>query len=326
MSKKYFSPEESLKLLQEITKKTHNDQISPVAQGVWEKHLRPKNPLWGIITAKAFSIENKAHVIAMVDPRLPGIGLVGFFGCTSTEVGVQILNRACKWLKNEHGIKDVYGPIHGTITRDYRFNLDEDFKVPGEPVNPSFYIDAFRMAGFEIFNQYVSGMSKHYKIFNKLFVRVPSKKYSHLTLRPFGSQGQIEDLRIYHELMNEIFPSQSIYCPVISWEERYYNRADKNIVFDPNYSYFLEDGKKAIGMIIASSYENKLLISVLGVLPKYRGHHVSGLLIRKAHEQAANNGLEAALYGMIRVGNQVYRMKRPGAKIYRRYITMRKQI
>jgi len=327
MANQDFSTGKSLEILKQITRITHNPEISPVALSIWEKHLQPENPLWGFITAKSFSIGDEAHVIAIIDPRLPELGLVGFFGCKNTTDGSRVLQGACEWLNKEHNIKSIYGPINGTITRDYRFNLSENFRVPGEPVNPRFYIDAFSEAGFKIFNRYVSGISKHYGIFNKLFIRVPpTNKYSDLNLRQFNVDGQMDDLKIYHDLMNQIFPSQSIYCPVISWEERRYNVAGKNPIFDPDYTYFLEDKGSPVGMIIASEYENKLSIDVLGVLKEYRGQHVSGLLIRRVHEQASSEKLEAAIYALIRVGNQVYRMKRPGVKTYRHYITMLKSM
>ncbi len=315
----------SLELLKAITKKTHNEEIAPVALAIWEKHLQPENPLWKNITAKPFSINDRAHVMAMLDPRLPGLGLVGFFGCTDVSSGSLVLLKACNWLKDQ-GIENIYGPINGTITRDYRLNLSDDFCVPGEPVNPLFYIEAFREAGFEVFNRYVSGVAKYYRLFIKLFIRLPSKKYSYITLRAFDKNRQLEDLKIYHQLMNQIFPYQSIYCPVISWEERYYNMADKNPIFDSKYSFFLEDDGKPVGMLVAHAYLNKLCIDLLGLLPEYRGHHLSGLLIRKVHDQASEDNLEAAIYALIRVGNQVYKMKRPGVKVYRRYVTMRKQI
>lgn len=315
----------SLNLLREITEKTYNQEIAPIALAKWEKHLSPDNPLWRFITAKSFSISNKAHVIAFIDPRLPGLGLVGFFGCRDIDSGAQVLIKACKWLKQQ-GIEKVYGPIDGTITKDYRLNLSEDFRVPGEPVNPLFYNDAFYEAGFSVFNRYVSGLTKHYRLFSKLFIRTPSDKYAHLTLLSFSKNKPLDNLKIYHKLMNLIFPSQSLYCPLISWEERLYNMADKEPFFDSNYSYFLEDDGKPVGMIVAHVFDNKLCIDVLGILPEYRGHHVSGLLIHKVHEQASQERLEAAIYALIRVGNQVYSKKRPGVKTYRQYVTMCKQI
>jgi hypothetical protein len=120
----------SLITLDKITDKTYNKDISPTAKAIWHKHLRAENPLWKFVTAKPFLVNEdgeSAHVIAMVDSRLPDIGLVGFFACTNKAIGIKALKLANNWLKQEHGIKTAYGPINGTITRDYRLNLSHDF-------------------------------------------------------------------------------------------------------------------------------------------------------------------------------------------------------
>jgi hypothetical protein len=320
----------SLALLTEITNKTHNDQIRPIANSIWQKQLNNKNPLWKNVTAKAFALNNSrhsAHVIAILDKRLPGIGLVGFFGCTDKLSGVKILNEACDWLKTEYDIKNIYGPINGTITRDYRFNLNDDYKIPGEPVNPTWYIDVFKEAGFIIYNRYVSGIAKRYQLFIKFYTaKKPAKKYSHAKVRPFDVNNQANDLKIYHELMNEIFPRNSIYCPVITWDERLYNISGKEPVFDPLYTYFLEDNGKAVGFIVAHTYKNQLVLKTIGLLPLYRGKYLAGLLVKRVHDQAKDDGLNAAVYSTIRVGNAVYKMRRPGVKVFRKYITMQKKL
>jgi GNAT superfamily N-acetyltransferase len=329
MSKPKFL-KSSLEQLIEITKKTHNEQIQPVAIAIWQKHLQAENPLWEHVVARPFSIKSRsgsAHVIAIVDKRLPDIGIVGFFACTNKSSGVKVLQSASEWLKNDHGFSEVYGPINGTITRDYRLNLSDDFKIPGEPVNPTWYIDAFREAGFEVYNRYVSGISKHYRLFIKFHIgRKPAQEYSKISLRRFDVKNQLKDLRSYHELMNAIFPQNSIYCPVLSWEERVYNVADKSPIFDPKYTYFLEDKGHPIGFIVAHASNSQLVIKTIGLLPEYRGKGLSWLLIKKVHDQASNDRLEAAVYSTIRVGNAVYKMKRPGVKVFRKYVTMRKSL
>lgn len=329
MSKPKFLKSSLVQLI-EITEKTHNEQILPIANSIWRKHLQTENPLWRHITAQPFTINDRgaaAHVMAIVDKRLPGIGIIGFFACTSESAGSNVLQQACDWLKDEHGIRNVYGPIDGTITRDYRFNLSDDFQIPGEPVNPTWYVDVFKEAGFEVYNRYVSGISKHYQLFIKFYTaQKPSKEYSHVTLRPFDISNQLKDLKAYHELMNAIFPHNSIYCPVLSWEERVYNVADKNPIFDPNYTFFLEDTGKAIGFIVAHPYDNQLILKTIGLLPQYRGKHLSGLLIKKVHDQASQDSLDAVVYSTIRVGNSIYKMKRPGVRVFRKYLTMRKQL
>ena len=320
----------SLDLLTEITNQTHKADIAPIANAVWSKHLQPENPLWKHVAAKAFVIQDKdgtAHVMAMVDKRLPRLGLVGFFGSTSIESGVEVLRQACDWLKKQHGLSDVYGPINGTITGDYRFNLTDDYRIPGEPVNPSWYIDVFRQAGFDIYNRYVSGIAKHAQLYIRFVTRnKPAAGYEHITLRSFDPKHPKHNLAIYHKLMNAIFPSNSIYCPVITLEERTYNMAKPGPLFDYKYCYFAYDGKKAAGFIVAYPYEGDLILKTIGLLPEYRGKKLSDLLVRRVHDQAKKDGLKAAIYSTIRITTNVYKMKRPGLKVYRRYVTMHKSM
>lgn len=328
MSKPSFL-KSSLDQLNVITKETHKEQIYSVAISIWNKHLQPENPLWKFVTAQSFSIDDvggTAHAMAFVDKRLPTLGMIGFFACSNVQAGAKVIQQGANWLKEKHGIKKVYGPINGTITRDYRLNLSDDFYFPGEPVNPLWHVDAFDKAGFKVFNRYVSGISKNYQLFMKLLVRKPSKEYSHIIVRPFDIKDQLTDLKIYHTLMNAIFPSQSLYCPVISWEERVYNIADSDPIFNPNYTYFLEDNNHVIGFIVAYPYNRQLILKTIGLLPEYRGKHLSGLLLRRVHDQATQDGLEAVIYAMVRVGNSAYKMMRPGVKVYRKYVTMYKNL
>lgn len=319
----------SHKLLTEITATTHNTAILPIAQRIWDVQLRPENPLWKHLAVKRFAIDTdseKAHVLAMIDERLPSFGLVGFFGCTSVKAGADVLAQATAWLKDQ-GLHDVYGPINGTITRDYRLNLEDDYKVPGEPVNPSWYIDAFKQAGFLPYNHYVSGYAKYYKLLMKLLaIGAPKLQQGTVTLRPADTKHPLRDLRIYHDLMNAIFPHNSIYCPVISWEERLYNIGDPAAFFHDKYAFFLEDDEKPIGFIIAYPWEGSLVVKTIGLLPEYRGKGLFNLLIKKVHEQAASDGLAAAIYATIRTSAAVYRKRRPGVRTYRRYMTMHKSI
>lgn len=316
----------SLKQLNAITNEAYNEDIRQVALNLWAKHLQPKNPQWKYITAKPFYLKNKsgsAHVMAMIDKRLPEIGIVGYFACTNSTVGAEVLNQAADWLKKEFGLSDVYGPINGTLPSDYRLNLKDDFRFPGEPVNPSWHVDAFREAGFYVFNHYVSGISKHYQLLMKLVIRKPKKGYEHLRVRSFDTKRLKRDFKIYHNLRNDIFPFQSIYCPPISLDERVYNASGK---FDPNYTYFLVDNKRDVGFIMAYAHEGQLIVKTIGLLPEYRGKRLAGLLLKPVHDQAAKQGLKTAIYGMVRVGNAAYKMKKPGVSVFRKYVTMHKSL
>jgi GNAT superfamily N-acetyltransferase len=317
---------ESLKRLNSITNQAYNDNIRQVALDTWQKHLRPENPQWRFITAKSFSIDGSsgsAHVMAMLDKRLPDIGIVGYFACTNSDIGSKVLQQACDWLKTNHKLADVYGPINGTLPSDYRLNQDDDYVFPGEPVNPKWYIDAFQKAGFSVFNQYASGRLKHFQLILKFVTRKPRKVRPEIAVRPFSNTDYDKDFKAYHDLRNLIFPFQSIYCPAISLEERIYNSSGK---FDANYTYFLTDNGHEVGFIMAYPHKKQLILKTIGLLPEYRGKRLSSLLLKPVHEQASKDGLTTAIYGMVRVGNAVYKRKHPLARIFRKYVTMHKSI
>lgn len=320
----------SLSLLTKITNETHNDDIAPIANSVWHKHLQSNNPLWRYIDAKAFILQDKrgsAHVMAMVDKRMPTIGLVGFFGATNIYSGVKVLQQACNWLKKQYSLNDVYGPINGTITSDYRFNLADDYRIYGEPVNPTWYVDIFSKAGFKVFNRYVSGIAKYAQLYIRFVTRKKAVTgYEHITLHSFDPKYHKQNLAKYHELMNAVFPSNSIYCPVITLEERIYNVSNSGHLFDPKYCYFVYDGGKTIGFIVAYPYTGDMVIKTIGLLPEYRGKRLSDLLVRRVHEQAKKDGLKSTIYSTTRTTTNVYKKKRPGVRVFRRYITMHKTL
>lgn len=327
MEKPTFLPK-SLKQLQKLTRATHSSETADVANALWEKHLQVKNPLWDYVTAKAFSVSSRkgsAHVMAMLDKRLPGLGLVGYFACSDSQHGTEALNQATAWLKKQPSIKDVYGPINGTAISDYRLNMNDDYWFPGEPVNPSFYSSAFKAAGFSEFNYYVSGIVEHYKLYARFFIKAP-KNRPEISIRPFDINNQQKDLKKFHMLMTSIFPEQSIYCPTLSWDERVYNFKGKIPMFNPRYTYFLEDNEKPIGIIVSYACNGKLIIKTVGILAKYRGQNLSNILTHKVHKIASEDKLDAVIYAMVRVGNAAYKKKRPGLKIVRRYVTMKKSL
>ena len=318
--------QKSLLLLNKITRQAYNDKIQIIALTLWKKNLSPNNPQWKYVEFKPFYIETNhglAHVFAMVDQRLPNIGIVGYFACTNAEVGAVVLDNACEWLKAKRKVKDVYGPINGTLPNDYRINLKDDFAFPGEPVNPKWYIDAFKKAGFNVFNLYASGRLKHFQLILKFVTRKPRKVHVGMTVRPFSNVGYNKDFKIYHDLRNLIFPFQSIYCPAISLEERIYNSSGK---FDPKYTYFLTDNGREVGFIMAYPHKNQLILKTIALLPEYRGRRLSSLLLKPVHEQSAKDGLTTAIYGMVRVGNAVYKRRYPLARIFRRYVRMHKEL
>ena len=321
----------SLEALVTLTERSHPPPVSGPAEAVWRHHLRAGNPLWRRVTARPFVATGpggpRAHVMALVDRRLPRLGLVGFFACTDPEAGVQVLDEAGTWLQGRFDLDAVYGPINGTITRDYRFNLASDYRIPGEPVNPSFYPKVFEQAGFEVFNRYMSGRCVEYGALAEFFCQTnPPPSTARFRLRAFGTDSPEADLRTYHRLMNQIFPANSIYCPRISLAERRFNLGPQTRRFDPRYSYFLDAEDQTVGLIVGFAHRGELVIKTLGLLASHRHLNLSTVLIKQVHDQAAADGLGAAIYSTVRAGNAIDRRDRPGVDVFRHYVTLRREL
>lgn len=318
--------QQSLLRLIAIAEQAYPVQIRSVAIRQWQRQLDPTNPQWMYVTFKSFHYNHNGHeaqVFAMYDRRVPHIGIVGYFACTDSEAGAAVLEQAAAWLKKTYDIKDVYGPINGTLPNDYRINMSDDYVFPGEPVNPSWQITAFHDAGFTVFNRYGSARLKYYHALLKFAFPKPQRQYSHIGIRPFSNENWAKDFKIYHELRNQIFPFQSVYCPAISLEERKYNAPGK---FDPNYAYFLVDDGREVGFIMAYPYENQLVLKTIGLLPEYRGKRLSNVLLKQVHDQAHRDKLKSVVYAMVREGNAVHANKHPLAKVFRRYVTLHKTV
>ena len=311
----------SRKILDAITSRVYNDSIYSVAMALWERHLSVKNPQWKYLSFRTFHIikgQETAHVMAFTDTRLPGIGMVGYFGATSVSIGAEVLEKACQWHK-KNGLSRVYGPINGTLPSDYRLNSKDDYLIPGEPVNPIWYKESFRLAGFTVFNRYVSGRIKRFDIVLKFAFRKAPKLEGTLRVRKFNDNEYDKDFYTYHVLRNKIFPHMSIYCPAISLAERRYISPGK---FDTNYTFFLMDGSRAIGFVMAYVHHGSLIIKTIAVLPEYRGRGLSRILAKVVHDKAASHGIKTAVYAMVREGNQVYANRHLLARVIRRYCTM----
>lgn len=316
----------SLFVLSKITQQVYNDGIKTIALSLWEKNLSPENPQWKYVKFEPFYLETKqesAHVFAMIDERIPHIGIVGYFACTDAKIGAEVLLKACDWFKSSYKVKDIYGPINGTLPNDYRINLKDNFVFPGEPVNPSWYLDAFKKAGFIEFNRYGSGKLKHFNIVLRNLFKRKKDIDNRYRVRPFKGGVNDEDFKKYHDLRNKIFPFQSIYCASISLEERIYNSSGK---FDPKYTFFLMDNEKEVGFAMAYIYKKQLILKTIGILPNYRGLSLSNILLEPIHKNAAEEGARTAIYAMVREGNEVHRRKHPLARVFRHYVTMHKSV
>ena len=96
------------------------------------------------------------RVSAMVNAALKDgdgttLGLIGFFECVDDPaVAAALLDAARDWLRAEHGLRRIWGPMNFDIWHGYRFltkGFDEE-PFYGEPDNKPYYPDYFERYGF----------------------------------------------------------------------------------------------------------------------------------------------------------------------------------
>jgi hypothetical protein len=86
-------------------------------------------------------------------------GAVGFFESFPDAAAAEdVLLGAVEWLRSEHGVRRVRGPLNFDIWHGYRLMVRgfERERFFGEPSNPSYYPDLFERSGFEVCRRWSS--------------------------------------------------------------------------------------------------------------------------------------------------------------------------
>jgi hypothetical protein len=79
---------------------------------------------------------------AIRDEDGTAVGLIGFFECVEDPVVATVLLDAARdWLREEHGLQRIWGPMNFDIWHSYRFMTRGFDQVPfyGEPDNKACY-------------------------------------------------------------------------------------------------------------------------------------------------------------------------------------------
>lgn len=315
--------------LTSIANTHYPDSIRDYAINLWQSLLVDSNPTWKYQKHKVFIVDeggDTACVLAIIDSRLPKIGIVGFFAASNATVGSRVLQQASDYLASL-GKKQMVGPIDGLLLYNYRLNSDDTLDFFGEPVNPGYFIDAFKDAGFTVCNEYVSGVTQKYQLLDKLLGPGPIKKYPSAVVRNFNTATMQQDFAIMANISQSIFSSLSLYCPDFSTDEMMFlSQISKSVDFNPRYTQILEVEGKPVGGIMSIRNNDRLIVKTLGVIPEYQGTGLGRMLIHSMHQNAKEDGIKEIVYALIRRGNRVDKMPRPGVKVYRKYYTFIKDV
>lgn len=104
------------------------------------------------------------HASAMVNARLrdldgAAVGAIGFYECVDDPgVAAELLGSAGDWLRAEHGLRRIWGPMQFDIWHGYRL-MTRGFEAAtfaGEPYNKSYYPQQFAGSGFAVRKRWYS--------------------------------------------------------------------------------------------------------------------------------------------------------------------------
>lgn len=290
--------------------------------------LDQKNPYFKYAKIKNFiAYDNNncvGHVSAMVDGRLPQIGIVGFFEAISFEVSSSILAMATQWLRSQ-SIKEVRGPINLSIWHGYRFitSAGSDPQFLFEPFNLPEYPDYFKKFGFQVAENYISGLRSDFSS----ITNYAGDKYREINdpiflVRPIDLKNFDRDLKIFHRLSLDIFKESWSFISV-SFEEFFSLYKKTEGMINPNYCHFVCKEGREIGFCFSVedhfSEEKTMIMKTIGILPEFQKNNLGSILIYFQHKDLEANGCKKIIYALMHQGNVASNINPYGARVFRRY-------
>lgn len=246
------------------------------------------------------------------------VGTVGFFECVDDYVVAQdLLDAAIGWLREEHGIHRVWGPMNFDIWHGYRFMTGgfEERVFYGEPHNKRYYPAFFQRYGFvpkqhwnsvEVYgSQTIEKMVERGAARYQQFLK-QGYRFEHFDMGKFK-----EELRKLHRVLTRSFSGFLGFTP-ISFGEFEQLFGTSRYAFHPKFFIFVYDECNVLAGFVGAFLELSDAIRVMrgknGLISKLRFLHyrrrTDRIMIHiggKTPEEAIKeNGLgRAVLYAVV---------------------------
>jgi len=270
-----------------------------------------------------WTVETKHHsarISAFYHPDFSD-GFLGWFEATDDpELSVKLITTAEGWFR-EHGINHIAGPVSGLTWDAYRFNLNDGLALfHGEPAQPAFYVNHWKIAGFRERHHYYSKV-------------LPVKKEEGLTQSEVESRIAVQRLKLIpvnadtfpeyrfgvYELLIRCFRSvANPYFTEISFEgfcSRYNPLINK---LPAGFSWLVVDERNdpcAFMLNYPSPLNpasglsgNALVHKSLGVDPDHQGAGLGSMLTRFAMHIAASHNLKYQIHALMYEDNPSLRL------------------
>lgn len=299
----------------------------PLHFGEIERLISSDHPTWGYQKRISIAVENDdqflAHCTLMHDNReQSGIGWFGFFECPDEQVVFDMLWQRVKQESSAMGIKALRGPINGTIWYSYRFAVPGPTSIPpfqGELLCEDYYHRFFEGIPNHQEVSYYSAMRENFDDLIRITLPFHERMLSDSPLHlETYAEISTDVLREIFNLARTVFQSSWGYAP-LSDEEllSYYSQEKlKATLFK---AYILRSNGKLIGFgTVFREDDDTLVLKTLALDPAFQGKGLGNALIHQIHRDAQDH-CSRMVYALIRYENNVKRLPKDGAVVFREY-------
>ena len=155
-----------------------------------------------------------ARGIAFIN-AIGNFGSVGFFECVEDAQAVKVLTDGAKAFCREHGIKNIYAPMNGSIWSSYRLMTKGfgDRPFLGEPYNKPYYSDLLIQCGFKTAKKWETQFVKKVKAKGEAARRYlhEEKTQQSKGIKIRNMKNFDQDIRIVYQLIMNAFAQFFLY-------------------------------------------------------------------------------------------------------------------
>jgi len=294
------------------------------------KALAPTNPFLKYGDIQGFLAYSGsrlvAHACAIVDRRLPGIGLIGFFGSFSESAyGEAVLQEAIGCLTSQ-GVSTIRGPVDLTTWHGFRLSYQEE-EPPFflEPFTRTYYRSFFQDLGFSVAQHNTSTIHTADQVgFDRFGVNFETLQADGFVFDKVGENQLFAVLPLLHKLVINCFADTWSFVP-ISFEEFEYGFADPSQPYSETLVHVAhtpagEPVGFCFGALDSLCKVRRAIVKTVAVVPMERRLEVARALLYCIYEAARERGASDFILSTMRDDNKGVRALTAGTRrTYRQY-------
>lgn len=240
-------------------------------------------------------------------------GFIGWYECSeSFDTHQNLMTSIFNWFK-KNNCNNINGPINGSTWSNYRFNLDSAIpKFPGEPFQPTYYVDFWRKSGFTESLKYVSEIPSRSIIRPSTRAKI-EERLAEYNLRLANFPLKIDDV-LKEDLLSfylSCFKTNPFFTIV---EEGCYSKLTEKLeqVIDRSLSFIIfNQENKPIAVFVGykdlykefrsgeERQEDIFVIKTIATKPEYQNYQIATTMVNLIHNLAYEKGIDKIVHAMM---------------------------